>query len=103
MEMERGSAKLLRERMASGEPIEAEHVSRLIDFIEGEDLLIESWWWKGQPHPDFVTGTFFIPKERAGDLFGKIFGTDIPLEVVGFPLGLVAIDRVAVNFKLGRG
>lgn len=103
MALERGSAKLLRERMAAGTPVEEEHISRLLDLIEGEELLIERWWWKGQPHPDFLTGTFVIPKERAGDLFGKIFGTGIPLEVVGFPLGLVAIDRVAVNFRLGSG
>jgi hypothetical protein len=101
--MERGSAKLIRERMAAGEPIAEKHISQLLELIESEELLIDRWWWKGQPHPDFVAGAFVIPKERAGDLFGKIFGAEIPIEVVGFPLGVAAIDRVAVNFRLGSG
>lgn len=76
-------------------------MSRFLDLIEGEDLLIDRWWWKGQPHPDLITGTFVVPRDRAGDLFGKLFGTDLPIEIVGFPLGLVAVDRVAVNFRIG--
>jgi hypothetical protein len=100
-EPERGSAKLIRERMGR-RAISEDDIARLVDVVELGDIVVERWWWKGQPDIDVIGGALEVPRELAGEVLGRLLETEVPIEIRAFPRGIPALDAVrsvSVQFR----
>lgn len=101
-ESERGSARLIRERMGSRQSVSEEDIGRLAGVFDLSDVVVERWWWRGQPAVDLVGGVLDVPQGLVGEVVGRLLETEVPLEIRVFPKGIPAFDAVrsaSVQFR----
>lgn len=103
MDEERGSAKMLRERIGGTGGISEADIVRIAGLADIKNIVIDKWWWKGQPAIDFIAGKFRIPKESVGDVIGTLLEAEVPIELRVFPKGVVALEAVDIQFRTGIG
>ena len=101
MKEERGSAKLIRERMGGSGEIREADIARIIDLVDLEDIVLERWWWKGQPAIDFIAGTFQVPRKQAGSIIDRLLDTELQLELKAFPVGIPDPEKLIISFRSG--
>ena len=97
---ERGSAKLLRERV-----LPQDELDRLWQIIDEEpDAELQWWWERGQPGPDAVGGTVRITSASVGGILQRLTEFErlrVRLDV--FPLGIPRPDEFLVRFEHANG
>ena len=100
---ERGSAKLLRERIGGSGVVSESDLRTIADLADTDRITLARWWWKGQPDPDVITGTFDLPRDMVGDVIGQLLKTETPLELRIFPKGIPWPEDVLVSFSTPAG
>ena len=76
---------------------------RIADLADTDRITLARWWWRGQPDPDIISGTFEVPRDLVGDVVGKLLDTESPLELKVFPKGIPWPEDVLVSFRTGIG
>lgn len=94
----RGSAKLIRERPLPKS--EFDRFVKLLDDHESVELL--NVWVKGQPKPDFISGTVNVKIGDVGAVIERMLEHDkLRLHLKAFPIGLPDPEAVLIDFQQG--
>lgn len=102
MSSEQSGAEAHWERMLSRKPPTGAELAEALGLAR-EELVLQRWWWKGQPAVDRIRATVEVPVAQAGQLIAGLHGVTQGRGSIifdGFPLGVPAIDRVLVNLQV---
>lgn len=100
----RGSDRLRRE-LGSHCTFDQGQLDRVLEVLRENELKIVSWECKGQPQPDFFSGTVEVDARRlakATEIIGLNLGERVKIEL--FPCGIPQPDVFRVQFEnVGHG
>ncbi len=95
---DRGSEKL-RDRFG-GCTLEPKDLEALVVKLERHGFRLNDWLIKGQPRPDWVTGSIDVPRAEIGkaiQVLAEVDGVRINLD--GFPIGIPFPDIYRIGFR----
>ncbi len=99
MDQERGSAKLIRERLGA-EVFSERSLETIIDALQSQQVEILDFFPLGTIDPDGVFGTIRVQPDNVGDVLQgllKVPGARLRFDV--FPRGIINIDAIDINFR----
>ncbi len=94
---ERGSRKMIEERFGVKAFIGENELTELLKIVEQEGIELGNILVRGQPAPDWMSGTFKVQLERAADPVLSLIKLRYRCDV--FPYGIPVINGVLVNFE----
>lgn len=103
MATERRGSEALLERLGQGCAFDETVLRKVVDAVGELDVEVVGWWCRGQPRPDFYSGTVRVSAGRVGEVVQRLAdlraGSAIGLEL--FPIGIPWPEWFHVNFKSG--
>ncbi|HEX6199556.1 MAG TPA: hypothetical protein VF150_04770 [Thermoanaerobaculia bacterium] len=100
----RGSDRLQRQ-LGTRCSFDEGQLQRVLEVLRENDLKIVDWECKGQPQPDFFSGTVEVDGRRLGkatEVLGLGLGERVKVEL--FPYGIPVPDIFRLRFEsLGHG
>jgi hypothetical protein len=100
MTEERGSRRMIEERMGTRVAISEADVQRLIDLSRDEGVKIVDWMDLGTPNPEVISGIFQVDPARASSVVSRLLETNGRLVVKVFPRGIPFPDVLDIDFLL---
>jgi plasmid maintenance system antidote protein VapI len=97
----RGSEKLIRERFGEPAVISEDDVAKIMKIVDRDDIVLERWWWKGQPAIDALAGTISVPRQQVGEVINSLIDSKIQFEFRVFPKGIPYPEELIVSFRSG--
>ncbi len=101
MNEERGSAKIIRERMGGSGVIGEKDLELIARLTKLDNVKLARWWWLGQPAPDVVSGVLDLHRDKLGEVISGLLQTEVPLVVKVFPKGIPWPEEAILTFKSG--
>jgi|SRR5215210_3012869 hypothetical protein len=98
MEADRGSERMMQE-MIDRRSFSREQLLQLIELSRRDGVELRHFFIKGMPDPDAVFGTFDVRLDFAANLVQELLRQEIRIDFHGFPLGVVAIDALRIDFE----
>ena len=100
--LERGTAKLLRERWAAPMPDDA--IETVLRAVEIEGSTVNDIFCLGIPSPEFVTGTVTVKRDNFDRIANNLLNLKACrlLDMNAFPCGIPELEAVRVDFRIGR-
>lgn len=101
MNEERGSAKIIRERMGGTGVIGEKDLELIARATKLDNVRLARWWWLGQPAPDFISGALELKRDQLGEVINSLLQTEVPLVVKVFPKGIPWPEEAILTFQSG--
>jgi hypothetical protein len=101
MNKERGSEKMLRQRMEQPMQMSPDVMAKFVDILVRDDIYVDRWWWKGQPVIDVFAGSIVIRRESLGEVINSMIDVGVQVEFKVFPKGIINPEEFLVSFRSG--
>ena len=100
MNDDRGSQRMIEERIGPKTEIAEADIRRLIELSKAEGVRIVDWMDLGTPAPDVISGIFQVEPAMARDIVSRLMETDGRLVLKVFPRGIPFPDVLDIDFQL---
>jgi hypothetical protein len=98
MEADRGSEKMMQERM-DRRTFSREQLLQVVELSRRDGVELRHFFTKGVPDPDTVNGTFHVNPDIAANVFNELLEQGIRFHLGVFPYGVPAVDIIQIDFE----